>query len=110
MVEKSSIPAGLVGPTLKITMKINGQSCEALLDSGSQVTIIFESWYSKNLSSVPIQPLSGLSIWGLSTASYPYKGYVLLDASFPASVIGMEETVCILHWFVLNLRALSMCL
>ncbi len=96
VVEKSSIPAGLVGPTLKITMKINGQSCEALLDSGSQVTIIFESWYSKNLSSVPIQPLSGLSIWGLSTASYPYKGYVLLDASFPASVIGMEETVCIL--------------
>ncbi len=96
VVETSSLPAGLVGPTLKITMKINGQSCKALLDSGSQVTIIFESWYSKNLSSVPIQPLSGLSIWGLSTASYPYKGYVLLDASFPASVIGMEETVCIL--------------
>ncbi len=96
VVEKSSLPAGLVGPTLKITMKINGQSCEALLDSGSQATIIFESWYSKNLSSVPIQPLSGLSIWGLSTASYPYKGYVLLEASFPASVIGMEETVCIL--------------
>ncbi len=41
VVEKSSLPAGLVGPTLKITMEINGQSCEALLYSGSQVTIIF---------------------------------------------------------------------
>ncbi len=41
VVEKSSLPAGLVGPTLKITMEINGQSCEALLCSGSQVTIIF---------------------------------------------------------------------
>ncbi|RXN17862.1 Retrovirus-related Pol polyprotein from transposon 297 [Labeo rohita] len=96
VVEKSSLPAGLVGPALTITMKINGQSCEALLDSGSQVTIIFDSWYSKNQSSVPIQPLSGLSIWGLSTASYPYKGYVLVDVSFPASVMGVEESVSIL--------------
>ncbi|KAG1952160.1 paraneoplastic antigen Ma1 [Pimephales promelas] len=95
-VEKSSLPEGLVGPALTITMKINGQPCEALLDSGSQVTIIFEPWYSENLSSVPIQPLSGLSIWGLSTASYPYKGYVLVDVSFPASVMGVEETVSIL--------------
>lgn len=78
VVEKSSLPAGLVGPALTIAKKVNGQPCEALLDSGSQVTIIFESWYSKNLSSVPIQPLSGLSIWGLSTASYPYKGFVLV--------------------------------
>ncbi|XP_052387224.1 uncharacterized protein LOC127934090 [Carassius gibelio] len=94
--EKSSLPVGLVGPALTITMKINGQPCETLLDSGSQVTIIFEPWYSENLSSVPIQPLSGLSIWGLSTASYPYKGYVLVDVSFPASVMGVEETVSIL--------------
>ncbi len=44
---------------------------------------------------MPIQPLSSLSIWGLSTASYHYKGYVLVDVSFPASVMGLEETVCI---------------
>ncbi|KAL1249378.1 hypothetical protein QQF64_020383 [Cirrhinus molitorella] len=94
--EKSSIPAGLVGPALTIAMKVHGQPCEALLDSGSQVTIIFESWYSKNLPSVPIWPLSGLSVWGLSTASYPYRGYVLVDVSFPASVMGVEETVSIL--------------
>ncbi|KAI7814030.1 hypothetical protein IRJ41_006648 [Triplophysa rosa] len=96
MVEKSNIPRGLVGPALTIPVKINGQSSKALLDSGSQVTIIFESWYSENLFSVPIQPLSGLSIWGLSTASYPYTGYVLVDVSFPASVMGVEETVPIL--------------
>ncbi|XP_048021418.1 paraneoplastic antigen Ma1 homolog [Megalobrama amblycephala] len=109
VVEKSSLPEGLVGPALTITMKINGQPCEALLDSGSQVTIVFESWYSKHLSSVPIQPLSGLSIWGLSTASYPYKGYILVDAFFPASVMGVEEFPSLL-WFVLNLRVLNKCL
>lgn len=96
VVGKSSLPVGLVGLALTINLKINRRPCEALLDSGSQVTIIFESWYSTNLSLVPIQPLSGLSIWGLSTASYPYKGYVLVDVSFPASVMGVEETVSIL--------------
>lgn len=51
---------------------------------------------TKHLSSVPIKPLSGLSIWCLSTASYPCKGYVLVNISFPASVMGVEETVSIL--------------
>lgn len=96
VVEENSLPVGLVGPILTINMKVNGQPCEALLDSGSQVTIIFESWYAKYLSSAPIQPLSGLSIWGLSTASYPYKGYVLVDVKFPASVMGVEENVSVL--------------
>lgn len=36
---------GLVGPTPVISTKVFGNLCDALLDSGSQVTIIFEDWY-----------------------------------------------------------------
>ncbi|KAK3522328.1 hypothetical protein QTP86_003678, partial [Hemibagrus guttatus] len=77
-------------------VKLNGQECQALLDTGSQVTIVFDSWFSRNLPDVPIHPLTGLSIWGLSSSSYPYKGYVVIDVTFPASVTGVEESLSIL--------------
>ncbi|KAI3354870.1 hypothetical protein L3Q82_004668 [Scortum barcoo] len=40
------------------------------------VTIIFESWYHTYLPDVPIHPVSGLALWGLSESeiSYPYRG------------------------------------
>lgn len=92
----NSLPSGLVGPVSTIPMEVNGCPCTALLDSGSQVTIVFEQWYSKYLSHVPIQPLAGLSIWGLSESSYPYKGYIVIDISFPSILTGEAETVSIL--------------
>lgn len=39
---KPDIPQGLIGLSSNAPVKINGQQCDALLDSGSQVTIIFE--------------------------------------------------------------------
>ncbi len=90
------LPKGLVGPASTVEVELNGCLCQALLDSGSQVTIVFENWYSKNLSDVPIHPLTGLSIWGLSSSSYPYKGYIVVDVTFHASVTGVEESLCLL--------------
>ncbi len=63
---------------------------------GSQVTIVFESWYSRNLPDVPVHPLAGLSIWGLSSCSYPYQGYIVIDVTFPVILTGAEETLSIL--------------
>nr|XP_055033931.1 uncharacterized protein LOC129422186 [Misgurnus anguillicaudatus] len=94
--EPNGLPKGLVGPTSTVNVKICGQSCEALLDSGSQVTLVFDTWYSQNLPDVPIHPLTGLSIWGLGSSSYPYKGYIVVDVSFPVSLTGVEESVSIL--------------
>uniref|UniRef100_A0A672IWZ8 ribonuclease H n=1 Tax=Salarias fasciatus TaxID=181472 RepID=A0A672IWZ8_SALFA len=94
----SCIPDGLVGPPSLAPMKINGQPCTALLDSGSQVTIIFEPWYQEHLSDVPIQPVSCLALWGLSetNVSYPYRGYVVVDMEFPAEMIGTSQVVTVL--------------
>lgn len=90
------IPQGLIGSCSIISVKINGQLCDALLDSGSQITIIFETWYKHHLPDVPIQPVSGLAIWGLSDASYPYLGYVVVDMEFPEKVTGANETLTVL--------------
>ncbi|XP_067251708.1 uncharacterized protein [Chanodichthys erythropterus] len=77
-----SIP-GLVGPSPLASVTLEGQPCKALLDSGSRVTIVFESWYQQYLSHVPLMPLSDLAIWGLSDSTYPYKGYIAVELAFP---------------------------
>lgn len=98
MSDQAGLPDGLVGPPSLVPLKVNGQPCTALLDSGSQVTIIFEPWYQKHLLDVPIQPVSGLSLWGLSESgvSYPYRGYVVVDLEYPAEVLGTSQTVTVL--------------
>ena len=90
------IPKGLIGPSSTVQLRVNGQPCDALLDSGSQVTIIFENWYKAHLSTVPIHPVSGLAIWGLSDTSYPYLGYVVVDIEFPERVTGTKEAISVL--------------
>ena len=87
---------GLVGPSMMVNVTIEGQPCKALLDSGSRVTIIFESWYSRHISNVPIHPLADLAIWGLSDTDYPYSGYVTVDVGLPSNSKGISETISVL--------------
>lgn len=58
----NNLPEGLIGPPSTPAMKVVGTPCTALLDSGSQVTIIFDSWYDKPLTHVRLQPATGLAI------------------------------------------------
>lgn len=90
----AGIPEGLVGPPSIVPVKVNGHSCDGLFNSGSQVTIIFETWYQTYLSDVPICPISGLALWGLSEfeTSYPYHGYVVVDVEYPAKVAPQPQT------------------
>nr|XP_057906640.1 uncharacterized protein LOC131104002 [Doryrhamphus excisus]XP_057906648.1 uncharacterized protein LOC131104002 [Doryrhamphus excisus] len=97
-IEPVGIPEGLIGPPSIVPLKVNGHACDALFDSGSQVTIIFESWYQTYLSDVQIRPVSGLALWGLSESdlSYPYRGYVVVDMEYPAKVAGADKIVTVL--------------
>lgn len=84
-------------------VKINYCSCQELLDSCFRVTFIFKGWYLRCLSHVPILPITGLSIWGLSSFSWIYKEYSVVDVTFPALLMGAEETL-FLTWFVVKLQ------
>lgn len=105
--ESATIPEGLVGPPSIVQLKVGGQPCTALLDSGSQVTIIFEPWYREYLSDIPIQPVSGLALWGLSesNASYPYLGYIVVELEYPAEVVGTNRIIPVLALICPSSRA-----
>lgn len=92
----TDIPEGLVGPSFIHTIKVNDVSCEALIDSGSNVTIIFDNWYNEHLSDVPIIPFSRLGLWGLSDTEFPYKGYVVVEMEFTEEITGVSGHVEVL--------------
>ncbi|XP_034560089.1 uncharacterized protein LOC117827597 [Notolabrus celidotus] len=96
LLEPIGIPEGLIGPPSVEPLKVNGHLCDALLDSGSRVSIIFESWYRRYLSNTPIHSVNKLDIWGLSDASYPYLGYVVVDMEFPKKVTGAPTIMSVL--------------
>lgn len=92
----TGIPEGLIGPPTIEPIKVNDLTCDALLDSGSTVTIIFEDWYKENLPHVAICPVSDLAVWGLADSDYPYRGYVVVQMEFPEDLTGVKGPVGVL--------------
>lgn len=54
------LPKGLVGTKTSATVNIAGREMNCLLDTGSQVTTVPQSFYEKHLSDLPINPLGDL--------------------------------------------------
>lgn len=65
----------------------------AILDSGIQVSILFESVYEEDLKHLPLNCLTGLGLSGLSNKQYPYSGYINILIKFPASIAGVEKEI-----------------
>ena len=87
-----TLPPGLVGPRCVSTVSVGDISCQSILDSGSQVTTISETFHSENLASSPIQPIYDLlKVEGAGGQPVPYLGYVAVPLTFPDSVTGEEE-------------------
>uniref|UniRef100_A0A674CT74 Gypsy retrotransposon integrase-like protein 1 n=1 Tax=Salmo trutta TaxID=8032 RepID=A0A674CT74_SALTR len=90
---KDMLPTGLVGPSSVVPVQIEGIYAKALLDSGSQITLLYRSFYDKYLTHLPLIPIGNLEIWGLSSDQYPYDGYLSLKLEFSGSVVGVAETM-----------------
>ena len=71
------LPHGLVGPRSTSVVLVEGNQCRCILDTGSQVTTVSETFYSDHLSSFPVKPINGLlEILGAGGQRVPYLGYI----------------------------------
>lgn len=75
--------------------------CDAILDTGSQVTTISETFHSKYMSNLPVQPIHNLlEVEGAGGQGVPYLGYVEVHLTFPENVTGTEEQMSVLALIV----------
>lgn len=86
-------------------MTIGNEDCSCLLDSGSQVTTIPNSFYLENLSHLPIKSLYDLlGVEGANGQDVLYLGYVEGTIKFPKNSLGADIEVPALALVVLDMR------
>ena len=69
--------AGLRGTCPRTTLEVEGVTVVALIDTGSEVSTVTESWYRRHLASRPLQQISWLRLTAANGLDIPYVG--LLD-------------------------------
>ncbi|XP_075454672.1 uncharacterized protein LOC142493868 [Ascaphus truei] len=65
-----------IGPASIIRVVIEGIYAAALLDTGSQVTIVYRPFYDQHLHQLPLLSADALRLRGLSHEDYPIDGVV----------------------------------
>lgn len=91
------LPQGLVGPRCAVSVLVDGMPCESIMDSGSQVTTISESFHKAHLSHLLIQPINALlEIEGAGGQNVPYMGYIQTHIMFPQNMAGKEQQLAVL--------------
>lgn len=89
-------------------MKLEGVDCNCLIDTGSQVTTISQSFYNQHLSEHPIRPVSEvLETEGANGQKVPYAGYVQVNIQFPKEFINSEPQMHTLALIVPDSRSNS---
>lgn len=92
--QSASLPRGLIGAKCTAQVTICDKDCSCLLDSGSQVTTIPNSFYLENLSQLPLNSLNNLlEVEGANGQSVPYLRYIETIIKFPKSLLGADIEV-----------------
>lgn len=95
--ETIPIPDGLVGEPCESEAWLDGTPCHCIIDTGSQVTIISQSFYFCYLSHRTLFSIqSALDIEGAAGQRVPYEGYVEVDIQFPKDACGTDRRFSIL--------------
>lgn len=101
-----TVPKGLIGAKYTARVLIDGQFCNCLLDTGSQVTTVSQSFYESDLSHLKIHPLNELlEVEAANGQAVPYSGFIEVDITFPKSCFGFEISVSTLALVVPNTRS-----
>ncbi|KAL7868508.1 hypothetical protein SRHO_G00098920 [Serrasalmus rhombeus] len=88
------LPSRLVGTKCTSNVTINGRSYNCLLDTGSQVTTIPQSFYETYLPHAECKPLNDLlEVEAANGQLVPYSGYIELNITFPESFLGTSIEV-----------------
>lgn len=81
-----SLPFDLIGDAPEVNAFVNSLECNALVDTGSQVTTISQKFHTTNLTDVPIHNCSRLlRVAGAGGENLPYSGYVEVSVKMPVS-------------------------
>lgn len=68
---EDTIPKGLLGPSSAVSVQTEGIYTKAILDTGSQVTLLYRSFYDRYLMHLPLTPNSALQIMGSQSCRLP---------------------------------------
>lgn len=102
----ASLPKGLIGAKYTASVLIDGQAYNCLLDTGSQVTTISQSFYENHLAGLEIHPLGELlEVEAANGQTVPYSGFIELDITFPEKCFGAKLTVPTLALVVPDIRS-----
>lgn len=102
------LPKGLVGTKSTARVEVEGRPITSLMDTGSQVTTVPQSFYQQHLSEYEIKPLFDLlEVQGANGQCVPYLGYIELNVTFPKEFLGMEIEVPTLALVVPDVHAVS---
>ncbi len=102
------LPKGLVWIKCTAKVTIGERDLDCLLDTGSQMTTIPQSYYESNLSDLPLKPLENLlEVERANGQAVPYLGCIELNLKFPKAFIGAEVEVPTLALGVPDLTSLS---
>lgn len=86
-----SVLASLVGEANECNAYVDGKQCKALLDTGSQVTSISESFFKQHLSGRVIQSVDKLlKVVGVTGREVPFLGYISVNLKFPSGESGVK--------------------
>ncbi|XP_025079813.1 uncharacterized protein LOC112555597 [Pomacea canaliculata] len=84
----------LVGPSCESPIRIDGVTSRCLIDSGSQVSIVSESFFRRNMRHRQLENLdSTLQVIGAGGHSVPYIGVVRVSVWLPKDVVGVDSKV-----------------
>ena len=88
------LPKRLVGIKSTAQVTVRGEEVNCLLDSGSQVTTVPESFYKQHLSEQKIKPIHDLlEVEGANGQLVPYFGYIEMTITFPKDFVGVPIDV-----------------
>jgi len=93
---KSRIDSNLVGDINEVNVIIGEKSAKALLDTGSVVSLVTETFYKNNLSDIEIKPVGDiLNIECADGENLPYKGYIATDIRVESGLPNSNTMKCL---------------